>query len=263
MVANGDDKPIWMTELSWRTTSETCSEGAWAGQKLGGVTDEQQATYLSQAYHCMAADPYVQVALWFPLTDEGAVTSGLIRADGSRKPAWAAMRSYLRSGDQLNESCGEFSGPKIRVISPANGTTYSGPLPIDVTASSPQGVFRIRLEIDGKLIRNYDGPGYPSSLDGAITWQGAKHIPLGTHTLTFLAYDKSRNVSQTTITIHHAAAGAKVRRHAKRAGRRRRRAPRQAPRLLGPQRAATYPPRARNPSPHRRPGDDRARRPRR
>ena len=33
MLANGDDKPIWMTELSWRTTGATCNEGAWAGRR--------------------------------------------------------------------------------------------------------------------------------------------------------------------------------------------------------------------------------------
>ncbi len=209
MLANGDDKPIWMTELSWRTTEATCSEGAWAGQTAAGVSEEQQATYLRQAYHCMAEDPYVQVALWFPLQDEGAVVSGLLRADGSHKPSFAAMRTYVKDGDQLSEPCGQFTGPKITVASPADHTSYSGPLPIDVSATSSVGVFRIRLEWDGKLIRNYDGPAFPTTLSGAIEWQGAKHIPYGWHTLTFLAYDKERNVSQTSVLVYHARPGSK------------------------------------------------------
>ena len=57
MLANGDDKPIWMTELSWRTTNATCAEGAWAGRRPQGVSEEQQATYLRQAYHCLARRP--------------------------------------------------------------------------------------------------------------------------------------------------------------------------------------------------------------
>ncbi len=61
-----------------------------------------------------------------------------------------------------------------------------------------------RLEVDGKLIRNYDGNSYPRSLSGRLEWQGAKHIPFGRHTLTFLAYDKQRNVSEKSITIFHA-----------------------------------------------------------
>ena len=196
MLANGDNKPIWMTETSWRTTEATCEEGVFAGQKQEGVTEQQQATYLSQAYHCLAQDPYVQVALWFPIQDEGAVVSGLIRANGSRKPSFQAMREYIRNGDQLKESCGVFTGPKISVASPRNRLSYSGPLPIHVSARSSQGVFRIRLEIDGKLIRNYDGPTFPAFLSGTIDWQGAKHISYGRHTLTFLAYDKERNVSR-------------------------------------------------------------------
>ncbi len=203
MLANGDDKPIWMTEMSWRTSTATCSEGAWAGQKPAGVGDTQQASYLEQAYHCLAGDPYVQVALWFPLIDEGAVTSGLIRADGARKPSFNAMREYAHKGDHLKGSCGVFTGPRITVASPSNHIRYSGPLPIHVSARSSQGVFRIRLEIDGKLIRNYDGSSDPSYLAGSITWQGAKHIRFGRHTLTFLAYDKERNVSQRSITIIH------------------------------------------------------------
>jgi hypothetical protein len=204
MLANGDDKPIWMTELSWRTTNATCSEGAWAGQTAAGVTEEQQATYLRQAYHCLAEDPYVQVALWFPLLDEGAVTSGLLRANGSRKPSFAAMRAYAHEGDKLTEPCGNFTGPKISVASPVNHVTYSGPLPINVTATSSAGVFRIKLEIDGKLIRNYDGSNFPTTLTGELDWQHAKHIPYGWHTLTFIAYDKQNNISETSIRIYHA-----------------------------------------------------------
>lgn len=204
MLANGDEKPIWMTELSWRTTNATCPEGAWAGQTAEGVSEEQQATYLQQAYHCLQEAPYVQVALWFPLEDEGSVLSGLERANGTHKPSFAAMHSYVREGDKLSEPCGAFSGPKITVASPANHLSYSGPLPIDVSASSSVGVFRIRLEWNGKLIRNYDGPSYPDSLSGAIDWQGAKHIPYGKLTLTFLAYDKERNVSSVSITVFHA-----------------------------------------------------------
>jgi hypothetical protein len=209
MLANGDDKPIWMTELSWRTTEAECSEGVWAGQKAEGVSEEQQATYLRQAYHCLAEDPYVQVALWYPLEDEGSVVSGLLRANGSRKPSFDAMRAYSREGDTLSEPCGTFSGPKITVLSPANDSSYSGPLPIDVTATSSVGVFRIRLEWDGKLIRNYDG-NFPTTLSGAIEWQGAKHISYGWQTLTFLAYDKENNVSQTSVEVYHAKPGSKT-----------------------------------------------------
>jgi hypothetical protein len=207
MLANGDDKPIWMTETSWRTTDATCPEGAWAGKKAEGVTEQQQATYLSQAYHCLAQDPYVQVALWFPLQDEGGIVAGLMRANGSRKPSFAAMQDYATRGDQLTEPCGVVTGPKIRVASPTSHQTYTGPMPIRVFASSSAGVWRIRLVVDGKLIRNFDDFSYPSALSGAIMWMGGKHISLGRHTLTVLAYDKEHNVSQVSVAVFHGGKG--------------------------------------------------------
>ena len=73
-------------------------------------------------------------------------------------------------------------------------------------------MFRITLRIDGKLIRNFGGKTYPGRLSGFLEWQGAKHISLGRHRLSFVAFDRQRNVSETSVTIVHAA---KHRRHAK------------------------------------------------
>jgi hypothetical protein len=214
MLANGDDKPIWMTETSWRTTSATCPEGAWAGKKAEGVTEAQQATFLSQAYHCLAQDPYVQVALWFPLQDEGTSVSGLLRANGSRKPSFAAMQDYLSQGDQLTEPCGVLTGPAIRVASPGDQQSYQGPMPIHVFATSPNGVWRIRLLVDGRVIRNFDDWSFPSTLSATIMWMGGKHISLGRHTLTAFAYDKEHNISQLSVTVFHGAKGARSHRAA-------------------------------------------------
>jgi hypothetical protein len=206
-VANGDDKPIWMTEASWRTTSATCFEGAWAGQKLEGVTEEQQATYLQQAYHCLAQDPYVQVALWFPLVDEGVVSSGLLRSDLSQKPSYAAMRSYLEHGDQLTESCGDFGGPKITVQKPTATQRYSGPLKIRVVASDPAGIRRVRLFYDGHLVRNwvpyFYTHTYPQSTVASMTWYGAADIATGHHVLTVVAIDKLENTSSAHLVVVH------------------------------------------------------------
>jgi hypothetical protein len=96
-----------------------------------------------------------------------------------------------------------FTGPTITVASPANGVRYNGPLPISVRAFTSQGVFRIKLLIDGRLIRNFDGSGYPNTLSGGLDWMGAKHISLGRHTLTFMAYDRQRNISRVSLTIFH------------------------------------------------------------
>jgi polysaccharide biosynthesis protein PslG len=216
-LSNGDDKPIWMTEMSWRTTSAECSEGAFAGQKLQGVSDAQQATYLSQAYHCLAAAPYVQLGLWYPILDEGAVDSGLARANRSHKPSYAAMRSYNQHGDQLKGGCGDFAGPKITVANPTRGERYTGHLLIRVRAADGQGIERIRLLDDGHLIRNFD-PGvhthvFPRVLVAEIRWAGARHIALGRHLLTILAYDKLRNVTRAYVSIMHLPEGSSHHHH--------------------------------------------------
>lgn len=210
MLAHGDDKPIWMTELSWRTTDAVCGEGAWAGQKPEGVSEKDQALYLQQGYHCLAHDPYVQVALWFPLLDEGKVTSGLERADGRHKLSFPAMRDEITQGDRVGGECGSFSGPAIHIASPTNGRVYSGYLPVDVSASSSQGVGRITIQFDGHKIRNFTDKSFPSELHGAILWHGAASISYGRHTFEVLAVDKIGNVSHTSVTIDHVRPGAKI-----------------------------------------------------
>jgi hypothetical protein len=210
-LANGDDKPIWMTELSWRTTTAECSEGVFAGMKPEGVGEAQQATYLSQAYHCLDQNSYVQLGLWFPIIDEPAVESGLLRANHSHKPSYAAMRNYIKHGDRMKGACGDFSGPKITVETPSRSERYTGHLWIKVRASDSQGIESIRLLYDGHSIRNFDpfveGKGYPQRLFAEIHWSGARHISFGRHTLTILAYDKLKNVSRMNVTIVHLPEG--------------------------------------------------------
>ncbi len=206
-LANGDDKPIWMTETSWRTTSATCAEGLFAGQGPGGISDAQQARYLSEAYHCLAEDPYVQVALWFPIVDDGVVTSGLLRSDLSRKPSYAAMRAIVEHGDQLKGVCGDFKGPKITLYYPTRDQRYRGRLKIRVKASDAQGIQRIRLLEDGHLIRNFDPyvhtHAFPRVAVAEMHWFGARKISLGHHTLTIIAIDKLKNVSRAHQVIVH------------------------------------------------------------
>jgi hypothetical protein len=91
MLARGDDKPIWLTEFGWSTTTE-----AW------GVTHAQQADYLTRAYKLLETYPYVAIAYWYNLRnnhwDDDADTwetqLGLMRTDFSHKPSYDAFKSY-------------------------------------------------------------------------------------------------------------------------------------------------------------------------
>ncbi len=207
MVARGDDKPIWMTELGWSTSTQTCDQGLFKGRKAGGVTPENQATFLAEAYHCLQGDPYMQVGIWFNLQDNDSADTpftrfGLLGSDFAPKPVFSAFQNYATQGDQLTGACGNFTGPKVAFAAPLAGSHFNGPLKIAVTATSPVGVNRITLLYDGaKKIRNFTDKRSPTTLTGSITWQGAKHLSLGSHQLTVEAFDLQGNVTKQTITV--------------------------------------------------------------
>jgi hypothetical protein len=94
MLRQGDDKPIWLTEFGWSTC--TVRTGP-AYERC--VSESTQAEYLMQAYRHMRSWSYVPVGVWYNLRDRTADTGdrvsnyGLVRHDGSEKPAFAAFRT--------------------------------------------------------------------------------------------------------------------------------------------------------------------------
>jgi hypothetical protein len=206
MLAHGDDSPIWMTELGWSTDTQECDSGAWAGQKLAGVSPQQQATFLLQAYHCLAQDPYVQVGIWFGLQDTEPFGSprssyGLLDSNLQPKPAYDALAEYDRNGDRLSEQCGGQQGPSIKLTSPKTGVRYTNTLPISVTASDSARVYQISLYDEGHIIRSFFVHGGMPTLSGHMVWYGARLLKPGKHTLTAKAFDERNNTSTTSITI--------------------------------------------------------------
>lgn len=210
MLAYGDNSPIWMTELGWNTSAGLCKSGRWAGQKPAGVSESEQATFLQQAYHCLAQDPYVQVGIWYGLQEtelNGLGGYGLFDQGLIPKPAYYALEEYSLHGDQLSESCsGNANGPVVRLIRPKTGVRYSNTLPISVTASGKSPVWDITLYDDGHLIRNfYVHDGLPT-LNGNMVWSGARRLKPGKHKLTAKAIDVRNNVNYASVTIVRAPA---------------------------------------------------------
>lgn len=206
MLANGDNSPIWMTELGWSTSTQICNSGAWAGQKPGGVSPQQQATFLLQAYHCLAQDPYVQVGIWYGLQETEPFDSprgsyGLLDPNLVPKPAYGALADYAHNGDRLNEQCGGQDGPAIKLTSPKTGVRYTNTLPITVSASDRVGVYQISLYHDGHIIRSFFVHGGTPTLSGHMVWYGARLLSPGKHTLTARAFDERNNTSTTSIMI--------------------------------------------------------------
>ena len=218
MAAHGDGaKQIWMTELGWNTQStapHSCNIGSWKGTRPLGVSAARQAQFLTQAYRCLQADPYVGVALWFGMQDVPDAHStagyGLYRSDGSAKPAAAAFRALGAGIKPL--SCGgvvDTSGPEIRISKPLDGAQFVDVLPIDaaaVDAAGGVGIRRIEIWADGHFARSFgDGHALMRSFWPVAHWRR------GAHTLTFKAADEAGNKTSQTITVYKVRKLPKVR----------------------------------------------------
>ena len=83
------DIPVWITEYGYQTKP---------GDPFG-VTEAQQARYLSQVMGQLRADVRVQMFIWFIFRDSnlGLWQSGLTTVSGRPKPAYKAFSSFARS----------------------------------------------------------------------------------------------------------------------------------------------------------------------
>jgi len=90
MVAQGDERPMWFTELGWSTTSEAC-----------GVTEAAQAERIATSVELMDQDPYVQAVMFYNLrnnywmgdADTTEARYGLVTTGFRAKPGYAAFRT--------------------------------------------------------------------------------------------------------------------------------------------------------------------------
>ena len=223
MAANGDgDKGIYMTEIGWSSTASECTTGAWAGQKLAGVTEQTQATYLTQAYHCLAQPrySYIKAAMWFelynggnsgaPLDNYGLLTSGF-----APKPAFDAFQQVSLHGDHQPGPCGNFAAPRIEILHPTS-THFNGPLRIAVAASSPaNGVREITIYLTKHSREHFNAKnGFPATLHAGLTWQGAKNLHAGPHKIKIVVIDKLGNVATKTFEVIRTKAHRTARHHA-------------------------------------------------
>lgn len=216
MTANGDGgKGIWMTEIGWNTGSRrpgSCRSGAVAGTRAEGVSERTQARFLRLAYRCLAADPFVHVALWFSLQDVGRGAGfgdhlGLIRPNGRRKPAFAAMRAVDNGRNAPPLRCGAGSDrvpPALSVLAPTDGAvlTRDENLPVQVRArdnSGGAGMRRIELHVNGRLVRVWGGTRVSGS------WFGFRKLGYGTHRVVVHALDRATNRSQQAFTVRKVA----------------------------------------------------------
>ena len=78
--------PLWLTEYGYQTSPE---------DTIFGVPWATQARYVRESFAIARAHPRIDMLLWFLLRDEtdpARWQSGLIAADGRRKPSFAAFQ---------------------------------------------------------------------------------------------------------------------------------------------------------------------------
>ena len=81
MVQNGDEnKKIWITEMGWGTED---------------VTEDQQATYLTQALAMAQNWGWVETFIIYKWIDSGDCYKGLLSEDGSPKPSFYAVKDFI------------------------------------------------------------------------------------------------------------------------------------------------------------------------
>jgi hypothetical protein len=88
--------PIWVTEWGEQTSPE---------YRFGGISRAQQAKDAQTALQLAAANPYVEMFIWFIFRDSTSKTwfSGLVSKSGAKKPAYATFTRTAKGIDGQTE----------------------------------------------------------------------------------------------------------------------------------------------------------------
>ena len=137
MVANGDGAHADLHDrvrlvLDRRRAPAPAAPGP--ARSPPASAEQTQATYLQQAYHCLAQPQYsyVAAAMWFDMVDFAPQNVfynryGLLSTALKPKPAFNAFRAGRdQPATSCRERCGNFAGPTLHLITPTNGERYSG-----------------------------------------------------------------------------------------------------------------------------------------
>jgi hypothetical protein len=148
MLDHGADKPMYLTEFGWATTSEPGL----------GVSPQTQADYTKFAFQCLTQDPYVQVAIiyelrnnwWAADDDDWEDQLGLVNTNWSHKPAYDAFKSIdpNQGGCSYGSNAAAPSAP-----APASGSAAPAPAKAAATSTTTSGTARHRVIVRVRHVR--------------------------------------------------------------------------------------------------------------
>lgn len=200
MLARGVDKPLWVTEFGWTTTTAACDPGA--GMWQGGVSEAAQAEYTGQAFRLFDSDPYVEVAIaynlrnnyWSHDADLPEARYGLLRTDFSPKPAFEAFKTYA-TGRVAAPPPSPALAPSVRITSPVQGATLRGSISMTATATDDERVTKVVFWVNDTLVATDTTAPY------SATWKPPKRAYSGTYWISAVAYDEGNRVAKHVVTV--------------------------------------------------------------
>jgi hypothetical protein len=145
-----------LDETGWQSAAPPSSATAYNSSEINETIDEAtQAQIYGEMIRYLACDPSVENVLVYRLIDEPDLKrwqSGVIRADGSRKPAYDAIKETIA---QTGGRCGgQVRGFQHRSdVEGANATFQLGPKPARATAFRFTVTAEENAKFDARIIR--------------------------------------------------------------------------------------------------------------
>jgi hypothetical protein len=176
--------PIWITEYGYETRPG----------EPAGVSNSQQASYLSKVMRQLKADPRVQMFIWFIFQDSkmSLWQSGLFNAAGTMKPAYRTFSALAQTidGQTVNVKVGR--APVIQV-----------PVPRLASVTPVGSLIGVTWKVfDGKTMIALGQAAGPLRVDNAVSFVADFQPAAGkTYTLEMDANDISGNHAVHTFSL--------------------------------------------------------------
>jgi hypothetical protein len=161
-----------LDETGWQTAAPADHTFAYSGRELNDTTDEAtQAQIYGDMIRYLACDSSVQDVLFYRLIDESDLTrwqSGMLRADGTPKPAFDAVKQAIaQSGGRCGNQPRTFQ--HILTVAGANATFQISRKPARATAFSFTVTAEENATVTGRILRVKSPLGLSSSQRSSLS----------------------------------------------------------------------------------------------